>query len=402
MSAFRFFYRLLRLFEIHTRLALCTHATAARLEASRIIGLLTNKRIAHGLCSQTMAHPTVATEDFGTVNVVETPTSPSSSFILSRFEFETGTKGNEGTKILMVEWDAAAALGNPKAKANLDDWEVKWDGKEALAVLPIRDAETPESTCRIHFLLPPKAPIPTLITVSPKSAEAADLHTKPLPAIFPEGLVNEDKGTRGVLHTIWAKSRLEQLEDEIVAEMKANGESVGLEMALQERQWIVDHFGLQIDTSSAEAIPLSPQGADASSPASPRSPIGGRLGEKLRGLKLATSPAELAAAKCKLEDHPEKTFGKIKVEMEMTYNAAVSQAQAKKVTSLAPDSAPPGFNSRPLAANSAGGIASLSAVMQTGQSAPERSHDTEEDLFALPMSPRSPEMAMSPFSMLKS
>lgn len=251
-----------------------------------------------------MAQPTLTTtEDFGNVNVVETPTSPSSAFILSRFEFETGTKGNEGTKILMVEWDAAAALGNAKAKASLDDWEVKWDGKEALAVLPIRDAETPESTCRIHFLLPPKAPIPTLITVSPtKSTEAADLHTKPLPAIFPEGLINEDKGTRGVLHTIWAKSRLEQLEDEIVAEMKANGESVGLEMALQERQWIVDHFGLQIDTSSAEAIPLSPRGVDASSPVSPRSPIGGRLGEKLRGLKLATSPAELAAAKRKFQD----------------------------------------------------------------------------------------------------
>lgn len=262
-----------------------------------------------------MAQPTLTTEeeDFGTVNVVETPTSPSSAFILSRFEFETGTKGNEGTKILMVEWDAAAALGSdPKTtKASLDDWEVKWDGKEALAVLPIRDAETPESTCRIHFLLPPKAPIPTLITVSPKSTvEAADLHTKPLPAIFPEGLVNEDKGTRGVLHTIWAKSRLEQLEDEIVAEMKANGESVGLEMALQERQWIVDHFGLQIDTSSAEAIPLSPQGADASSPVSPRSPIGGRLGEKLRGLKLATSPAELAAAKC--ESHKENPSKKKK------------------------------------------------------------------------------------------
>lgn len=287
--------------------------TAARLEASRIIGshrpTHTHRAFAHGLCGLTdnMAQPKLNTEeDFGTVNVVETPTSPSSAFILSRFEFETGTKGNEGTKILMVEWDAAAALGrDPKTtKASLDDWEVKWDGKEALAVLPIRDAETPESTCRIHFLLPPKAPIPTLITVSPKlsAPEAADLHTKPLPAIFPEGLVNEDKGTRGVLHTIWAKSRLEQLEDEIVVEMKANGESVGLEMALQERQWIVDHFGLQIDTSSAEAIPLSPQGADASSPVSPRSPIGGRLGEKLRGLKLATSPAELAAAKCKFKE----------------------------------------------------------------------------------------------------
>lgn len=293
-----------------------------------------------------MAQPTLATatgpaataedNDFGTVNVVETPTSPSSAFTLSRFEFEAGTKGNEGTKILMVEWDAAAAAAavgttagaddddkEKKAQAHavakespasLEDWEVTWDGKEALAVLPIRDTTTSPSTCRIYFLLPPKAPIPTLITISPKpatsttteAAAAGDLHTKPLPAIFPEGLhangePGHDKGTRGVLHTIWARARLEQLEDEIVAEAKANGESVGLEMALQERQYLLDHFGLMIDTSSAEAIPLAPlNDVEATSPtSSPRSPVGGRLGEKLRGLKLATSPAELAAVKCK-------------------------------------------------------------------------------------------------------
>ncbi len=35
------------------------------------------------------------------LDVVETPTSPSSALALSRFEFETD-KGNEGTKILMV------------------------------------------------------------------------------------------------------------------------------------------------------------------------------------------------------------------------------------------------------------------------------------------------------------
>lgn len=272
------------------------------------------------------AQPTVATAlpqgDFSNVTVVETPTSPSSAFTLSRFEFETGTKGNEGTKILMVEWDAAAAIARDEQndaseegknhkeskkkepgdiqKANIDDWEVKWDGKEALLVLPIRDNDAPETTCRMYFLLPPKAPIPTLVTISPSAsntAAVADLHTKPLPAIFPDGLVNEDKGTRGVLHSIWAKKRLAQLEAEMEAEMKLNGESVGLEMALQERQWIVDHFGLNIDTSSAEAIPLAAQSPSASSPASPRSPIGGRLGEKLKGLKLATSPAELAAAK---------------------------------------------------------------------------------------------------------
>lgn len=256
--------------------------------------------------------PTVtAHNDFGTVNVVETPTSPSSAFTLSRFEFETGTRGNEGTKILMIEWDAAAALSVDKeneeaqaaaiaAKASPDDWEVKWEGKDAVTIPPIRDTETtPASSCRLYFLLPPGAPIPTLVTIAHRRGRAvvADLHTKPLPAIFPDGLVHEDKGTRGVLHTIWAKQRLGELEAEILAEMKSNGESVGLEMALQERQWIVDHFGLQIDTSSAEAIPLAPPNLDSSSPVSPRSPIGGRLGEKLKGLKLATSPSELAAAK---------------------------------------------------------------------------------------------------------
>lgn len=285
--------------------------------------------------------PTLHTHnDFGTANVVETPTSPSSAFTLSRFEFEAGTKGNEGTKILMVEWDATAALKAAAAgrgdgqetqsaaseqqeaetSASPDEWEVRWEGKEILSsnntVIGIPDPETPPSTCRVYFLLPPKAPIPTLVTIAHAQGAVADLHAKPLPAIFPEGLVkqqhgggdahDEDKktkkkkeglrsGTRGVLHTIWAELRVAQLDAEVAAEMRVNGEGVGLEMALQERQWIVERFGLQVDTSSAEAIPPAPEAAG--SPASPRSPMGGRLGEKLKGLKLATSPAELAAAK---------------------------------------------------------------------------------------------------------
>ena len=78
--------------------------------------------------------------DVGGVNVVETPTSPSSAFTLSRFEFEAGTKGNEGTKILMVEWDARAATDaaassggadreRELAQNGCDDWEVTWEGK---------------------------------------------------------------------------------------------------------------------------------------------------------------------------------------------------------------------------------------------------------------------------------
>lgn len=274
--------------------------------------------------------PAVTTHnDFGTVNVIETPTSPSSAFTLSRFEFETGTKGNEGTKILMVEWDAGAALsaaGEEKEQertaaaaaaaaetADPDDWEVKWDGKEVLtAVRPIRDPDTPASTCRVYFLLPPGAPIPTLVTISHRprdgaAAVAGDLRAKPLPAIFPEGLPSaEDKGARGVLHTIWGRRRLAQLEAEIATEMKSNGEGVGLEMALQERQYLFEHFGLRSgggdgdgDGSTALASALGAQegGSAPASPVSPRSPVGGRLGEKLKGLKLATSPAELAKAK---------------------------------------------------------------------------------------------------------
>lgn len=297
-----------------------------------------------------------------TVNVVQTPTSPSSAFALSRFEFETGTKGNEGTKILMVEWDAAAAAaaaankggekketkeeervgghdnkkdGSKKeeaaaAAANVDDWEVTWDGKEALLVLPVRDTDAPPTTCRLYFLLPPKAPIPTLVTISPRTSSSSSpssktpvaagapsettpqqpLHAKPLPAIFPAGLPGQRpnlllaEGTRGVLHTRWARTRLARLLAEIAAEMRENGESVGLEMALQERQWIVDHFGLRGEDDTDDTPSLSSpttarvgSGGGATSPSSPRSPVGGRLGDKLKGLKLATSPAELAAAK---------------------------------------------------------------------------------------------------------
>ena len=236
--------------------------------------------------------------DEAELNVVDTPTSPSAGFALARFEFESD-KGNEGTKILMVEWDGAAAAGETKGPAAesgpLGDWEVSWEGKTT--VLPIRDSDsTSGANRRVYFLLPPGAPIPPLVSIS-KASGGVTLRTKPLPAIFPEGLGanKRETGSRGVLHTLWAKQRLQELEAEIITEMKTNGESVGLEMAAQEREWIVKHFGLSIDTSSAGAIPLS--ASSPMTPSSPRSPIGGRLGEKLKGLKLATSPAELAAAK---------------------------------------------------------------------------------------------------------
>lgn len=345
--------------------------------------------------------------------MVETPTSPSSSLALSRFEFETG-KGNEGTKILMVEWAAWAggaqqpasqqeeattgSSGKDETRAKpISDWEVSWEGKTT--VLPIRDSDPDVlgNTHRVYFLLPPGAPIPPLVTIVPSGhpdiggeAGPTVLQAKPLPAIFPAELGGgqQEAGRRGVLHTIWAKKRLAELQAEIAAEMKENVESVGLEMAVQERQWIVDHFGLaqehdDIPKPTRLHIPQSP-----SSPTTPRSPTGGRLSEKLRGLRLATSPAELAAA---------------------THVAKSAQPRTTQplITTLSPvasDVAVSAFSS--FAGGNSGGIASLDAmvgasssqttnVASTGQDAA-----TEDELFALPMSPRSPEMKKSPFSLI--
>jgi len=239
-----------------------------------------------------VTQPSVAEPE--SVSLIETPTSPSSGVALSRFEFETGS-GNEGTKILMVEWERTTIPGSETDdERDYHDWKVTWEGKTE--VLMVRDKDVEDSSLkRVFYLLPPGAQIPTLINISHCSGGRV-LRTKPMPAIFPERLgINKDAGKRGVLHTTWAKKRVAELEDEIEAEMKANGESVGLQMALQERDWIVDHFGLEGKAGSTRTVyPLSPQ--SPTSPTSPKSPVGGRLGDKLRGLKLATSPTELAAA----------------------------------------------------------------------------------------------------------
>jgi hypothetical protein len=211
---------------------------------------------------------------------------------LSRFEFETA-KGNEGTKILMVEWDPSTGKADSTGSA---DWEVAWEGKTTF--LRTRDQDAGIQN-RVYFLLPPGAPVPSLITIT--RPQGPTIETKPLPAIFPPGLgvSNKDVGKRGVLHTIWAKKRLLELQEEIKFEMKANGESVGLEMAVQESKWIEEHFGIgEYNPTASQALPTSPL--------TPRSPAGGRLGEKLRGLKLlATSAADLQAAQgCKAEPSP--------------------------------------------------------------------------------------------------
>ncbi|KAJ8131199.1 hypothetical protein O1611_g2425 [Lasiodiplodia mahajangana] len=180
-----------------------------------------------------------------------------------------------------------------------------------------------------------------------------------MPAIFAPGLgASPDPGKRGVLHTIWARRRIAELQDEINRELQTNSEGVALEMAIQEKLWLIDHFGfVDLDTRQHPAPPPTPQ--------SPRSPVGGRLGEMLKGLKISTSPTDLARTPDHTPRHTSQSF-----------------SYALNATSV-PNLAMP----KP---SSSGAVASLDAVMNNTQPMVpiSQSKDTEDELFALPMSPR--------------
>ncbi|KAJ2905076.1 hypothetical protein MKZ38_006469 [Zalerion maritima] len=221
--------------------------------------------------------------------------------VVARFEFETG-RGNEGTKVLLVEWESGPDEPPP------DNCEVEWEGKTEVLAVTDRRAITASSRQRLLFWLPPTASVPPTISITRPGR--AVLHAKPLPAIFAPGLgpAVPDAGRRGVLHTLWASLKMAVLDDEISREAKENTESVGLGMALQEKDFILEHFGIGDPNhttgghdSKAAAGPVLPPLATAQSEPSPihpdtRSPVSVRMAEKLKGLKLATSPEGLAAA----------------------------------------------------------------------------------------------------------
>ncbi|KAI9899601.1 hypothetical protein N3K66_006062 [Trichothecium roseum] len=298
--------------------------------------------------------------------------------------------------------DAGAAISGPESAA----WQVSWPGKSTF--LPARDmdvdgdeaASSSSSSSgtnnnnnnsprrrRIYFLLPVETPVPATVTITPPGRRDDPIRVEPLPAIFPESLVSSvTAGPRGVLHTIWAKKRLSELEREMDAEMRANAESVGLEMALAEKQWIESNFFAQPPPSSSSA-----SAAAAAAPTSPpRSPLYGRMAEKLSGLRLATSPADL-------------------VPSANTFTGAAAGGFSQTLSPSGNDDfAVPSFTSLAGGANAAAapisldaalhGDAAVSAVATPPPNKP--SADGDDDLFALPMSPRSPEMKMSPFSFL--
>ncbi|KAI1209473.1 uncharacterized protein F4807DRAFT_94502 [Annulohypoxylon truncatum] len=340
-----------------------------------------------------------APSDFATgthppdTGVVDSPISPASPNALARFEFEAG-RGNEGSKILMVEWDPA-----PTGE---DGWAVTWEGKTMTFPVSEKVEDEDESVeerveagiqqrrQRVYFLLPSDVAVPPAVAISHAGSGRA-LTAKSMPAIFAPGLGvgSRDAGRRGVLHTVWARLRAAQLQDEIRAELRDNSESVGLEMAVQERLWIIDHFGLddlrlqEASAVAAGAVPVSPL-----PPASPRSPVAGRLGEKLRGLKLATSPSDLVNP---IDTHPSQQ----KPHLPGPGRPSPPNRRGDEVT-------PPRTGADPGA-----GVASLDAVLggnaQVAAAPPAtQSKETEDELFALPMSPRSPDMkTKSPFGLLR-
>ena len=316
------------------------------------------------------------------------------AFHIARFEFS-----DQGTKVLMVEWlaaqesDVQRTIDN-STKQLTSGWEISWSDKNTF--LPANDDDDVDRSCRrVYFLLPPDASIPN--TISIKRPNGTSLMVKPLPAIFPDGFEAES-GPRGVLHTIWAKKRLRELDREIELEMKSNAESVGVDMALAEKRWIMDNFvRAPSPPSQVDPVLMAPVSRV-------KSPPMGRLGEKLRGLKLGTSPAELTPSPIGTFTNQGDNLSESRRTQLIPDETANTFANAQSF-SLSPqgtDVAVPSVFTIPNR-SACGGISSLDAMVSGNNDSGTRvadGNDKDEGLFALPMSPRSPDMKKSPFSVL--
>ncbi|KAF2109035.1 hypothetical protein BDV96DRAFT_616032 [Lophiotrema nucula] len=337
---------------------------------------------------------------------VESP-SISSTNALARFEFEAG-HGREGTKILMVEWE-----DDDTTRGIRGDWHISWEGKTT--VLPADDQQSSDVN-RMYFLLPPGVAVPSSVTLTHQPSDSTKApvvwHTNPLPAIFPPelGASARAAGKKGILHTIWAKKRLQVLQKEIEAESKDNVEGIGLVMAVQEKEWIEQTFGVTAKPSGL-SINLAEPAVAQLGPASPRSPGGGRLMEKLRGLKLGTSDKDLAS-KSDSEIPQSNPLSPESSDVAVSSFAVFKGANPSVLAAKPPQ--PPPSTSRKVAAHSPppsvvaqqqefSGMASLNAFTAPAPAFQSRGpplpdDDNDDGLFALPISPRSPEMGKSPFS----
>lgn len=378
---------------------------------------------------------------------LETPRGPNGSSLsinaLARFEFEAG-KGNDGTKILMIEWEdddltRSAAEGS---------WHVSWTGKTT--VFPADDRPS-DSLRRFYFLLPPQVTIPPVVTLSyeprppsdktdtvPPSKPRDAFHLNPLPAIFPPelGATGRSAGKKGVLHTIWAKKRLRVLDQEIHDECLNNPEGVGLHMVVQEKEWIETNFGITsraVDTVASSHDSSTSNSVYPTGPVTPVSPVSGRkLTDKLKGLKLQTSDKDLSANDSKFPalfrspseslTSPDSGPNTAHLLSPQSPDVAVSSFSSfSNVANRQPHSIPtPVTNPTPTPstntnssgpeslrtvalhppealqeaqqASGPGGFAAMSSIARTS------SADSGEELFAKALSPRSPDLPRSPFS----
>lgn len=377
-----------------------------------------------------MASSSATTVPFTTVDTtahlpakdeVESP-SKSSTNALARYEYEAGhANATEGTKILMVEWEDDATTRGVRG-----DWHISWDG--STRVLPAND-QPANDVHRMYFLLPPLVPVPTSVTLTlrPQDASIAPVvwHTNPLPALFPPelGASARAAGKKGVLHTIWAKKRLQVLQKEIEAESRNNVEGIGLEIIMQEKSWIETTFGvsnkptgLSLNLTEPMLTPMT------SGPASPRSPGGGRLMDKLAGLRLGTSDKDLTPGGANVpfsnplspesSDIAVSSFAIFKGE-NASCLAAKPPQQPQRITTAPPRKIaaqvpPPAVVAQQSSAMMGSlNMASLNALsgpapVFESRAEPSSTQDDDDDnddgLFALPISPRSPEVGKSPFS----
>ncbi|EXJ81297.1 hypothetical protein A1O3_07587 [Capronia epimyces CBS 606.96] len=332
------------------------------------------------------------TESLATPKSPVFPDTLSSVTALARFEFEPG-KGNEGTKVMMVEWQ-----DDDHTRRKSGNWQVSWSGKRT--VFSADDAPS-DNIRRVYFLLPPGAMVPPHITLayhppvdSPGTVPTPlRMTVNPLPAIFtPElGATAKASGKKGVLHTLWAKKRLQVLEEEIKHEEKHNPEGVALEMALSERHWIESNLGVMSKPPPLDLrnIPKSQSGPISPGIQSPKSPSGTRLSEKLKGLSIGTSEKDLAGRGL---NTPTQEVHPLSPETsDMAYSSFSAfrndpmPALVKKVVAQGPPEHIKKQQGDSLAQ-------SLDFLTQRPKDPPQ------DDLFAVALSPRSPDGPKSPFS----
>ncbi|KAF1943621.1 hypothetical protein EJ02DRAFT_453097 [Clathrospora elynae] len=344
---------------------------------------------------------------------VESP-SISSTNALARYEYEAGhANATEGTKILMVEWE-----DDDTTRGVRGDWHISWDG--STRVLPAND-QPANDVNRMYFLLPPGVAVPTSVTLTLRPQDAGKTpvvwHTNPLPALFPPelGASARAAGKKGVLHTIWAKKRLQVLQKEIEAELRNNIEGIGLLMVVQEKEWIETTFGVNAKPAGLSISLAEPTLVPMKGPASPRSPGGGRLMDKLAGLRLGTSEKDLTSnsgtpfsnpLSPESSDIAISSFAVFKGANPSALAAKPPQQPQSQLAAAPPRKvvaqAPPRSIMEQQSSGLLGSLNALSGpapIFQSrGPSIAADEDDTDEGLFALPISPRSPEVGKSPFS----